>query len=63
MRLKLVKKFANVIKGVDLTNIAEGAVVVVTPQQAAILVAEGWAEATPRAPGTMVMNLQPSSKS
>ena len=57
MRLKLVRKPANVINGIDLTNVAEGAVVVVTPHQAAILVAAGWAEETSHQPGTL-LNLQ-----
>jgi hypothetical protein len=57
MRLKLVRKLADVINGVDLTNVNEGAVVVVTPQQAAILVTAGWAEETSHVPGTL-LNLQ-----
>jgi hypothetical protein len=62
MRLKLVRKLANVINGLDLTNVSEGAVLVVTPQQAAILVAAGWAEETAHAPGT-VLNLQARKQS
>ena len=61
MRLKLMMKPANVINGVDLTNATTGDVLVVTPHQAAILVAAGWAEETPRAPGRLL--LQPVSKS
>ena len=57
MRLKLVRKPANVINGIDLTNVTEGAVLVVTPHQAAILVAAGWAEETTNTPGTL-LNLQ-----
>ena len=57
MRFKLVRKLANVINGIDLTSVNEGDVVVVTPQQAAILVAAGWVEQTPHAPGTL-LNLQ-----
>jgi len=62
MRLKLVRKSADTINGVDLTNVSEGTVLVVTPHQAAILVAAGWAEETPRAPGTL-LNLQPRKRS
>lgn len=62
MRLKLVRKPANVINGVDLTNVTEGAVLVVTPHQAAILVAAGWAEETSDVPGTL-LNLQPRKES
>jgi hypothetical protein len=58
MRLKLVKKVANTINGIDLTNVTEGAVLVVTPHQAGILVGAGWAEETSDAPG-IVLNLQP----
>ena len=62
MRLKLVKKFANTINCIDLTNVTEGAVLVVTPHQAAILVAAGWAEETTDAPGTL-LNLQSRKES
>jgi hypothetical protein len=62
MRLKLVRKLANTINGVDLTNVNEGAVLVVTPHQAAILVAAGWAEETLHAPG-IVLNLQSRKES
>lgn len=62
MRLKLVRKFANVINGVDLTNVNEGAVLVVTPQQGASLVAAGCAEETAHSPG-IVLNLQPRKES
>lgn len=58
LRLKLLRKLANTINGVDLTNVNEGAVLVVTPRQAAILVAAGWAEETRHAPGTL-LNLKP----
>lgn len=61
MRLKLVRKLANAINGVDLSNVSEGAVIVVTPHQAAILVAAGWAEETSHAPG-ILLSLQPPSK-
>jgi hypothetical protein len=62
MRLKLVKKLANTINGLDLTNVTEGAVLVVTPRQAAILVSAGWAEETTHVPGTL-LNLQPRKES
>ena len=62
MRLKLVRKPANLINGLDLTNANAGDILVVTPRQAAILVSAGWAEETPRAPGTL-LNLQPAPKS
>lgn len=57
-----MRKPANVINGVDLTNVTEGAVLVVTPHQAAILVAAGWAEETSDVPGTL-LNLQPRKES
>jgi hypothetical protein len=62
LRLKLVRKLANTINGLDLTRVNEGAVLVVTPPQAAILVAAGWAEETLHAPGTL-LNLKPRKKS
>lgn len=49
MRVKLVRKFANVLNGIDLTHVRVGAVIDVAPHHAAMLIAEGWAEpATPQ---------------
>lgn len=44
MRVRLIHKFAYVINGIDLTKHAVGDVVDLTPREAALLVAEGWAE-------------------
>jgi hypothetical protein len=44
MRVKLIRKFANAINGIDLTNVRVGDVVDMKPHHAALLVAEGWAE-------------------
>lgn len=44
MRVRLVRKFANVINGVDLTDICVGDVVDLKPHQAMQLIREGWAE-------------------
>ena len=44
MRVKLIRKFANVLNGIDLTEMRVGDVVDLKPRHAAILVVEGWAE-------------------
>lgn len=44
MRVKLVRKFANFINGVDLTNVCVGDVLVLRGREAYVLIAEGWAE-------------------
>lgn len=47
MRVKLVRKFANVLNGIDLTKANVGDVLNLPPFHAAMLVAEGWAEVAP----------------
>lgn len=54
MRVKLVRKFANVLNGIDLTEVSVGDVLNVRPHQAAMLVAEGWAEEAPQPPGRVL---------
>jgi hypothetical protein len=44
MRVKLVRKFANVLNGVDLTKANVGDVLNLPPFHAAMLIAEGWGE-------------------
>jgi hypothetical protein len=44
MRIKLVRKFADLINGVDLTKIRVGDVFDLKPRDAHMLIAEGWAE-------------------
>jgi hypothetical protein len=43
MRVQLIRKFADVINGIDLTNARVGDIVNVKAHEAAILVMEGWA--------------------
>ena len=44
MRIKLVRKFANSLNGIDLTRVTVGDIVELKPQQAVLLIREGWAE-------------------
>ncbi len=44
MRVKLVRKFANILNDVDLTDVRVGDVLDLKPHQAAMLIVEGWAE-------------------
>ena len=44
MRVRLVRKFALVLNGVDLSNVHLGAVVDFPDGDARMLVLEGWAE-------------------
>lgn len=49
MRVRLTKKLADIIDGIDLTGCAVGDVLNLRAREARILVAEGWAE--PQRPG------------
>jgi len=44
MCVRLVRKFANRIDGVDISPYRVGQVLVLPCRQAALLIAEGWAE-------------------
>jgi hypothetical protein len=43
MRVRLTKKFANVINGVDLTGARVGILMTVSDRDGETLIAEGWA--------------------
>jgi hypothetical protein len=58
MRVKLVRKFANALNGIDLSKVSVGDIIDVTPNQAAMLIAEGWAEYEPQPP-TDITNVAP----
>jgi hypothetical protein len=45
VRVRLTRKFANSIDGVDLRKVKPGDVFDVSPDQARILIAEGWGQA------------------
>ena len=57
MRVRLTKKFANCLNGVDLTHARVGSLMAVSERDGEMLIAEGWAipylrarrPATPRA--------------
>jgi len=44
MRIKLVRKFANAINGIDLARVSVGDIVELKNAQAILLIREGWAE-------------------
>jgi hypothetical protein len=44
VRVRLTKKFANMIDGVDLSRYMVGQTMRVPPAEARLLIAEGWAE-------------------
>ena len=48
MRVRLRKKFADMIDGVDLTRHKVGDYLLLQAEQAALLIAEGWAELAER---------------
>jgi len=54
MRVKLVRKFANLLNGVDLSNVSVGDLVDLMPYQARMLILEGWAEEAPPTPGRVI---------
>ena len=43
MRIRLTKKFANVLNGVDLTHASVGRLMTVSDRDGEMLIAEGWA--------------------
>jgi hypothetical protein len=43
VRVRLTRKFAQIINGIDLTSVAAGEQIDLTPREAELLVAEGWA--------------------
>jgi hypothetical protein len=50
MRIRLKRKFAESINGIDLSHVRAGEMLDVSPRDADILVAEGWAERADAAP-------------
>jgi hypothetical protein len=62
MRVKLVRKLANVLNGIDLTKVSVGDVINVAPHQAALLILEGWAVEAPHRPGALLVGRQSSKK-
>jgi len=44
MRIRLVRKFANAINGIDLASVSVGDIVELKLPQAVLLIREGWAE-------------------
>lgn len=42
MRVRLVRKFANALNGLDLTKVSVGDVIDVAPHVASMLILEGW---------------------
>ena len=49
MRIRLTRKFADLMDGIDLSRRKAGDIVELSERDAAILLAEGWAEAAPPA--------------
>ena len=43
MRIRLTKKFAHVLNGVDLTQASVGRLMTVSDREGEMLIAEGWA--------------------
>ena len=44
MKVRLTRKFANLINGIDLSKVHEGETLDLSDREAWILMAEGWAE-------------------
>lgn len=42
-RVRLIRKFAQVINGIDLSSVSTGDELDLTPREAEMLIAEGWA--------------------
>jgi hypothetical protein len=54
MRVRLIRKYANVLNGIDLTKIRIGDTVELTSYQAELLVREGWAVKITRKSGRVL---------
>jgi hypothetical protein len=53
LKIRLTRKFSNLINGIDLSKVRAGETIDLSDQDAAMLMAEGWAEiAGPAAPRT-----------
>ena len=50
LRVRIVRKLADVLNGVDVSRIQEGDCVDLPPRNARLLIAEGWAELVDPAP-------------
>lgn len=61
MQVKLIRKFANALNGVDLSSVRVGDILDLSAYHAALLITEGWAEAVPQAKGRVV-DLQSSTR-
>lgn len=46
-RIRLTRKLASVLNGIDLSNVHVGDIIFVPDSVAAMLIAEGWAEPVP----------------
>ena len=62
MRVRLLRKFANRIDDIDLTGVDVGDVMLVTRYEAALLIAEGWAEPAPLVPGPLLSRQETRTK-
>jgi hypothetical protein len=48
MLVRLTKKLANIVNGIDLSHCDEGDVIELPPRHALLLIADHWAEALPQ---------------
>ena len=42
-KVRLIRKFAQIINGIDLSRVSAGDEIELTPREADMLIAEGWA--------------------
>jgi hypothetical protein len=50
LKVRLTRKLANTMNGIDLTRVLEGECVELLPAEARLLILEGWAELVDAAP-------------
>ena len=60
MKIRLKRKFADVINGIDLSKAHQGEILEVSARDAEILVAEGWAERADAPPAREKAHDRPS---
>jgi hypothetical protein len=63
MRIRLIRKLALALNGVDVSNLHVGDVVDLPERSANILVAEGWAEPVSNATPGLIRTISPQAAS
>ena len=61
MRVRLKKKLASVMDGVDVSHVRAGDILQLSKADAELLISEGWAERVADDPGSVTVSEAPAS--